>query len=78
MQSKPSAKTSAHKTGLSLVAYEHSSFAPHVRSKESWLFLKTMLLVASSILFFKGQLQNDQLHYILSLKYWRICGGYFP
>lgn len=56
MQSKPSAKNSADNTMLSLdiVAYELSSLAPHVISKENWLFLNAMLLVASSILFLEG------------------------
>ena len=54
MQSKPSAKNSAYKTGLSLVAYEHSSLAPQMISKESWLFSNALLLVAGSILFLEG------------------------
>ena len=36
---------------LDVVAYEHSSLAPHMISKESWLFSNAMLLVAGSILF---------------------------
>lgn len=52
----PTCKNSAHNTVLSLdiVAYEHSSLARHVRSKESWLFSNAMFLVAGSILVLEG------------------------